>query len=228
MNKNKQSGIYRIKNLETGAMYIGQTSQFFGKRWGEHRRDLRAGRHYNAHIQRSYDKHGPDAFEYRALEVIPRGDMSDKEFNDYLNEREIILIDEHDAFSNGYNQTDGGGGLLGLETSEATRAKISAAKKGKKIGPMSEATKAKIRAGNKGKTLSTEHRAKLSKAGKGRKASAETRAKLSAAHMGQTSPNKGKALSEAHKANLSAANKGKPWSTARRTAEEARKNASIT
>ena len=138
----KQSGIYRITNLETGAMYIGRTAETFASRWGRHSRELKVGRHKNVHLQRSYDKHGPSAFEYKILEVIPQGDMSDKEFSNYLNEREIILIDEHDTHQNGYNQTDGGGGMLGLDANAETRAKMSKARKGKPWSPARRAAEA--------------------------------------------------------------------------------------
>jgi len=158
------SGIYRIKNLETGAMYIGQTAQTFARRWGKHRSALKTGCHDNDHLQRSYDKHGKDAFEFKVLEVIPQGDMSNQEFSDYLNEREIRLIDKLDAFENGYNMSEGGRGTVGRTPWN----------KGKKLGP-----------------YSAEHRSKMSAARKGNinrlgsKATAETRAKMSAVRKGK-------------------------------------------
>ena len=159
-------------------MYIGQTAQTFARRWRQHRSTLRAGRHANPHLQNSYNRHGPDAFEYRVLEVIPQGDMSDQEFNDYMNEREIILVSENDTFSNGYNLSGGGGGMLGRKVSEETRAILSAAGTGSEMTPEN---KAKISAALKGKKKSAEHKAKLSKANKGKKHSEATKAKIGAA-----------------------------------------------
>ena len=216
MTTKNQSGIYRIKNLVTGALYIGQTSETFTGRWGRHRRALKACRHTNAHLQNSYNKHGKDAFEYRVLEVVPRGDMSDKEFESYLNEREIILISELDTLKNGYNFTEGGGGTRGYAVSEEAKAKISRAHKGRKT---SAETKAKMSAAAKGKKkgpFTAEHRANLSAAQKGKKHTAETRAKISAAQ-------KGKKYTDEARANMSAWQKGKPWSLARRAAYEASK-----
>lgn len=191
----KQSGIYRITNLETGAMYIGRTAESFASRWRRHRQALKVGRHWNNHLQRSYDKHGKSAFEYKVLEVVPQGDMTDQEFNAYINEREIHLIAEHDTHQNGYNFTEGGEGMMGYEMSEATKAKLSAALKGKT--PSAE-TRAKMSAAHMGNThnlgrkCTAETRAKLSKALKGRapwstgkKHTAETRAKLSVAAKGK-------------------------------------------
>ena len=193
-----RGGIYRIKNLETGMIYVGQTSTTFAKRWGKHRRDLSAGCHHNTHLQRSYDKHGKDAFEFKALEVIPRGDMSNKEFSDYINEREIILIAEHGTLEDVYNQTDGGGGMLGYAVSAETKAKLSRMNKGKKL---SEDHKEKLSKAMKGIKKTNEHKAALSKAQKGKKHTAETIAKMVKAR-------KGRVLSEESKAKISKSLKG--------------------
>ena len=224
-----KSGVYRIKNLETGAMYIGQTSLSFAKRWGQHRRSLEGGYHKNTHLQNSYNKHGKGAFEYKIIEVIPQGDMTDQEFLAYMNEREIVLISEHDTLENGYNKTEGGGGTMGHDVSEVTKAKISAANKGKKL---TDEHKAKLSAARRGRKLSPEQKAKISKANRCRKASAETRAKISAARMGRkhtlvarekmSKAQIGKRASEETRAKLSKMRKGKPWSATRRARFEAR------
>ena len=75
---------------------------------------------------------------------------------------------------------------------------------------------------NKGIPTSEEQKEKLSKAKKGIKRgpmSEDQKAKLSRALKGKR---RGR-MSEAHKANLSAAHKGKPWSEARRSAYNKRK-----
>ncbi len=202
----KLSGIYRIRNLETGAMYIGQTSQSFDKRWSKHRRTLRAGRHENGHLQSSYNKHGKDAFEYKILEVIPQGDMSDKEFESHLNEREIILVDEHDTFENGYNMSEGGRGHLGRTLSAEHRANLSAASKGKPWTPEERAAYE-----TNGRNVTPETRAKISKTligntrTLGHVLTKDHKAKISAAQRGiKRGP-----MSEDHKVNLSKAKKGK-------------------
>ena len=97
----------------------------------------------------------------------------------------------------------------GSITSEATRAKISAANKGRKH---SEETRAKMSAARRGRkhtpesiakiraakqNISAEIRAKISAANKGRKFSAEARAKMSAAK-------KGRKLSTEHRTKISA------------------------
>ena len=129
------------------------------------------------------------------------------------------------------NRTDGGEGATGI--SEETRAKLSAANKGRKH---SEETRSKLSVANKGKKfseetcsklrlskqhISEETRAKLSAVNKGRKHSEETiqsrigrkqsdetRAKISAAKKGK----KLVARSEETRAKISSANKGKKQS----------------
>ena len=195
----KQSGIYRIKNLETGSMYIGQTAKSFASRWSDHRCDLKAGRHRNIHLQRSYNRHGKDAFEYRVLEIIPQGDMSDKEFEDYINEREIILIAEHDTLENGYNLTEGGGGTLGHVVSSATKRKLRKANLGKTL---TKEHVEKIRAAQIGipkGPLSEEHKRKLSEIHMGHVVTEATRKKISKSRMGK----KGHPQSEATRRKIS-------------------------
>jgi len=226
---NKQSGIYRIKNLETGTMYIGRTAQPFASRWADHRRALKAGCHDNSHLQRSYNKHGKDTFEYKAIEIVPQDNMSDQEFNDYLNKREMILIAEHDTFSNGYNLSEGGGGALGHTVSAEARAKISASAMGRTL---SAETRAKISAVQTGRKASDETKANMSKSlmgntnakgNRGRKHTAEHRAKISKAQMGYAASEatrakiskalKGRKLSDDHKAKLSSAFEGRTITT---------------
>jgi hypothetical protein len=98
-------------------------------------------------------------------------------------------------------------GRQGFTHSSETRAKISAAKKGK---PHSTEHRAAIGAALKGRVFSSEWRAKNSAANKGKVPwnkglswSPEMKAKLSAAHRGH-------ALSPEHRAKLSAARRGKP------------------
>lgn len=71
----------------------------------------------------------------------------------------------------------------GRIVSQKTRAKLSASKKGRVF---SQEAKDKMSASRKGKVASPEAREKMSKAKRGRKFSEEHRAKISAAHRGKT------------------------------------------
>lgn len=74
--------------------------------------------------------------------------------------------------------------------------------RGRILGPMSEATKRKLSEAKRGKPLSAEHRAKLKVVRLGHSVSPETRAKISAAHIG-------KVMSPETRAKISAVQKGK-------------------
>jgi hypothetical protein len=62
-----------------------------------------------------------------------------------------------------HNRTDGGDGVSGFTHSPETRAKLSAANKGKTLSPE---TREKLSAARKGETFSPETRAKMSAAKK--------------------------------------------------------------
>ena len=109
---------------------------------------------------------------------------------------EIYMIDVFGRIDLGtgilHNLTNGGDGTSGCIHSPETRAKMSAAHKGKKNH-------------NYGKTLSPETRAKISAATKGKTRSPETRAKMSAALKGENHPFYGKSRSPETRAKMSAA-----------------------
>jgi Spy/CpxP family protein refolding chaperone len=95
------------------------------------------------------------------------------------------------------NLTDGGEGTLGRKVHASSRAKMSAAMKGRTF---SAEHRAKISAAKQ--DMSAEQRAKISAANQGRVLSAETRARMSAAR-------KGRAFSEEHLAKIKAAKQGR-------------------
>lgn len=68
------SGIYLILNVVSQSFYIGSTSASFASRMSQHLSRLKRGLHENFLMQRSWDKHGADAFVFRVLEVID-GDL---------------------------------------------------------------------------------------------------------------------------------------------------------
>lgn len=60
-------GIYAIANKKNNKVYVG-SSKDVGVRWSFHRRHLRAGTHYNEHLQSAWDLYGEEFFEHRLLE----------------------------------------------------------------------------------------------------------------------------------------------------------------
>lgn len=65
------SGIYQISNKKTGWRYIGSATNV-ANRWATHRNELNAGKHSNSILQRSWDKHGEEAFEFSIIEEVPK------------------------------------------------------------------------------------------------------------------------------------------------------------
>lgn len=56
-------GVYLITNTTNGKLYVG-SSVHVQNRWGQHRHDLRRGRHDNGYLQRAWNKYGEAAFEF--------------------------------------------------------------------------------------------------------------------------------------------------------------------
>ena len=65
----KRIGIYQIKNIINGKIYIG-SSVDIDTRWTEHKRDLRMNEHRNKRLQNSYNKYGANNFVYEILELL--------------------------------------------------------------------------------------------------------------------------------------------------------------
>ena len=134
-------GIYEIKNLVNGKVYIGQSIDI-RSRWIMHKWELNSGRHNNSHLQRAWDKHNRQ-FSFSILEVCPPGQ---------LDAREIQWIKERRSNDPkyGYNVTTGGDGARGYKKTPEQCERLSAALKGR-VGSMT------------GKRFSEEHKRKIAK-----------------------------------------------------------------
>ena len=192
--------IYKITNTLNGKIYVGQTRQKLSRRINGHKSSKKI-----FGVDAAIAKYGWENFTAEVIEECPV---------EQLNEREIFWIAELGSkVPNGYNLTDGGDGAL--NPSPETRARMSAARKGKPSP-------------NKGKKLPEEQKAKISanhadvngeKNGfYGKHHTKETCAKMSAAKKGKShkphSPetrdkiaksNKGKKRSEETRAKIKVA-----------------------
>ena len=142
-------------------------------------------------VKKLIKEYGEDSFEFSIL-------MEDTDYDKcYFYEQELISIwlGNSGCLNRYCRKTNRF--IRSSETSAETRAKLSAANKGRtppnkgktnKRGPMSEEQKKKISDSKKGKPVSAEHRAKISKTLKGIPKSEATRAKM----QGRISPMKGK------------------------------------
>lgn len=190
-NHTAPGGVYAIRHVASGKMYIGSAFNIF-RRWREHRSRLSRGKHENRYLQNAWDKHGPDAFVFEVLQVIEgQADTlrAEQESLDHFRPWRRIA---------GYNiGRVAGAAMVGRRHSAKSRARIAAALTGR---PVSAETRAKLSASNTGYKHSPEALAKMSEHNRSR--SPEFRANMSAAR-------KGKRLSEEHRAKLSAAQKGR-------------------
>lgn len=61
------SGIYAIVHVPTRRWYVGQAKDI-GLRWAVHRANLKSGKHHCTFLQRTYDKYGPEGFDWLVVE----------------------------------------------------------------------------------------------------------------------------------------------------------------
>jgi group I intron endonuclease len=157
--------IYKATNNITEESYIGYATVDLKVRKRNHKSSTNRGD--GCYFHNAIRKYGWNNFRWILLE---QGVMD----FEILKELEIYWIKEFGTkYPNGYNLTDGGGGIYGHKHSEETRRKLSEVKKGKKRGPVSEEAKKKMSEAlkgkipwSKGKTLSEETRRKMSEAKK--------------------------------------------------------------
>lgn len=126
-------GIYQIRCIPNGRVYIGQAARQFIRRWKEHQGDLFKKRH-NPYMQNSFNKYGIDAFEVEVLEYLPEkleklnrlrlkeydlhesliSNKESQEIFDWLNKKEVFYIKQHRekyGYNSVFNCNDGGGGI---------------------------------------------------------------------------------------------------------------------
>jgi group I intron endonuclease len=157
--------LYTIQNIKSSGIYFGQTSTLMRIRSKSHFQTLKRNQHHNPHLQKSYNKHGKQAFRIEPLE-------------EYYSRKEC---DEAERFYIGYYRFLGSniyniesGGEAWTSHSEETKRKLSIANIGKKMSPESIAktikgrkergfwhsdeTIKKISASKQGKPISEDHK----------------------------------------------------------------------
>ena len=94
------TGIYKIENLITKKVYIGQ-SKCIEKRWQNHKTDAfnSVSHSYNNPLYRSIRKYGLNNFSFEVLEEC---------LIEELNQKERDYIKKYNSFFDGYNLTLGG------------------------------------------------------------------------------------------------------------------------
>ena len=165
--------IYIMTNKLSGKKYVGKTTKSFNLRLNGHVCESRKSKpkHY---IHRSIKKHGIINFEmaikYYPIEIL---DEKEKEYIKKLKTR----------FPDGYNLTDGGDGVSGLEYTKEIREKMSESHMGNKgfweNKKRSDKTKEKIRKSLTGKKHSLITKRKMAKIHTGMKHTKESKLKMS-------------------------------------------------
>ena len=171
------SGIYCIQNLVNDTKYIGKAVDI-DVRWRNEINELRRNAFHNIHLQRAWNKYGENNFKFEIVEECNIESLSD---------RERFWISFFDSYHNGYNQTEGGEGMVGFKHSDETKQKISNKLKETFSNPentpwygkhRSDETKAKISKASK-ERWTDEFRAYMSSINTGRIPSEETKLKMS-------------------------------------------------
>jgi group I intron endonuclease len=180
----KKFGIYSIKNIINGKMYIGSSVNLYLRK-NIHFKQLFNMKHHSIYLQNSYNKYGKNNLVFDIIEFVPN--------KIDLIKREQIWIDLLKPKYNiykiagsplGYKHTDESKEKIRqnsklLVHSEETKLKISKAKKGVK---KSQESIDKFIQKMTGRKLSEEHKNKIGKANLGRKNSIETINKMKNAH----------------------------------------------
>lgn len=183
----KGSGIYRIRHIASGKVYVGSAVDI-ADRWSAHRRALATG-FASRRLQNAWLKYGAEAFVFEVIENVSERER--------LLEREQFWIDELQAFDDrhGYNIAPKAGSQLGVRFPPDVRERM-----GRPIGlPMAPETRAALAAARVPTTRemalkawatrrergtdkwTDEQRARKSVIHTGKKLSAETKRKIGAA-----------------------------------------------
>ena len=148
MNKFKKSGIYCIKNLKNGKVYVGSSKNIEHRRT-EHFNSLLKGNHHCSHLQKSYNKYGLKYFIFCVVEYV--------EGKSRLEQQELRWFFYYNVSNHSkcYNTCFYVGSPRGIEHSEETKRKLSAARKGKKF---TEEHKKHLSESLKGKAWTESHK----------------------------------------------------------------------
>lgn len=145
-------GIYGIKNKVNGKIYIGK-SLVICDRLNHHKKLLRKRRHFNVHLQNSFEKYGEGSFEFVVLQECDVAVLTD---------REQHWIDHHSS-TGVYNKVID---VKNFKIDDFIREKLRKAQLGKKL---SLETRKKMSLNNQGskngfygKTHSEENKKKIS------------------------------------------------------------------
>lgn len=159
------SGIYQIRCLENGRVYIGSSINLKRRR-NSHFSQLRRNVHYCFHLQRAFNKYGEESFVFEIVEECQVKLLIEKE------QFWIDKIPQRMRFNTRKIAESNFGSKMSKEICEKRSARLLGHR-------LSEETKKKISQSHLGKSISQETKNKLSKALKGKFVNEKTRKKHS-------------------------------------------------
>ena len=155
-------GIYSITNIINNKKYIGQSVDI-KSRFRNHKWELRHNRHFNDHLQKSFNKYGENCFIF---------DIVCECKEEELDELERYYISYYNCMNPDYGYNSESGGNLNKHWSDELTQKIKAMRGGENSGMWgkhhTEETKAIMREKALGRVLSDETKQKLSESHKGK------------------------------------------------------------
>jgi len=131
------SGIYIIRNLHRGKVYIGSSINLH-KRFYQHRYELNKNTHSNRHLQKSWNKYGADVFEFKVLVYCNIDDLL------YYEQRAMDIYRNAKGWGMLYNSNPTAGSPLGHRHTPEAKAKMSASRKEKLLGTKESSIRRKL------------------------------------------------------------------------------------
>jgi group I intron endonuclease len=117
-----RTGVYKIRNLVDGKVYVGSASLSFKGRESSHFSELKKGTHYNYYLQRAWNKYGQLNFVFEIIEeCVPSLCLDCEQY--WIDE----LKSANPEF--GYNLSPTAGNCLGVRHTEETKRKVGSRSK---------------------------------------------------------------------------------------------------
>ena len=97
-------GIYQVKNLASGKIYVGRAMDLNGKLNSE-RFQLKNGMHMNREMQKDFNELGEEKFAFEVLDRLQPQQGAGHDLGQELKELEAIWLDKLRPYNNkGYNK----------------------------------------------------------------------------------------------------------------------------
>ena len=112
-----KSGIYKIRNKINGKYYIGSAKNI-NYRWITHRKLLKSNKHFNRHLQSSWNKHGKENFDWVIVKQFPNTITKNELLLAEQKYLDIVKTERNKSYNLNFNSSGG-------ELSDESKKKIS-------------------------------------------------------------------------------------------------------